>query len=73
MNTGTVKTYFEVVVEIYVEHKYTSDHIYNTDESRSTVGQSQSSRALIDVREKSSWMTISVRQVCTLYQIGASR
>ena len=58
----TVKTWFEAVTELRLQHQYTPDCIYNMDESGFAVGDSQSSRALVNVRERSSWKVISGRQ-----------
>lgn len=58
----TVKTWFEAVTELCLQHQYTPDRIYNMDESGFAVGESQSSRALVNIRERSSWKVISGRQ-----------
>ena len=49
-----IKPWFNAVAEICSEHRYSPEHRYNMDESGFAVGASQSSRALINVREKSS-------------------
>ncbi len=63
MSVETVKTWFKVVTELHLQHhQYTSDRIYKMDESGLGVGDSQSTRSLINIREKSSWKVISGRQ-----------
>lgn len=62
MSVETVKTWFEAVTELCLQHQYASDCIYNMDESGFAIGESQSSRGLVNVREKSSWKVISGRQ-----------
>ena len=54
--------WFEAVTELRIEHQYTLDRIYNMDESGFAVGDSQSSRALVNIREDSSWKVINGRQ-----------
>ena len=44
------------------EHRYAPSQIYNMDESGFAVGTSQASRALVNVRDKSSWKKIQGRQ-----------
>jgi hypothetical protein len=61
-NTETVQTWFKAVTELYIEHQYTPECIYNMDESGFAVGTSQSSRALVNIREQSSWKVINGRQ-----------
>jgi hypothetical protein len=61
MNVETVKTWFEAVTELYLQHQYDSERVCNMDESGFAVGESQSSRALVNVCEKSSWKVISGR------------
>jgi hypothetical protein len=55
MSVETVKTWFDAVTELRLQHKYTPERIYNMDESGFAVGESQSSRALVNIRENSSW------------------
>jgi len=57
-----VKTWFEAVTEVHFRYQYVPDYIYNMDKSGFAVGESQSSRALVNIREKSSWKVISGRQ-----------
>ncbi len=47
---------------IYLQHQYAPDCIYNMDDSGFAVGESQSSRALVNIRDKSSWKVVSGRQ-----------
>lgn len=54
MSVETVKTWFDAVTELRLQHKYPPERIYNMDESGFAVGDSQSSRALVNIREKSS-------------------
>lgn len=61
-NLELVKTYFEATTELYLQHQYPPERRYNMDESGFAVGTSQSSRALVNIREKSSWKVISGRQ-----------
>jgi hypothetical protein len=62
VNTDTVKTWFDAVTELRIQHHYPPECIYNMDESGFAVGTSQSSRVLVNVREQSSWKVISGRQ-----------
>jgi len=57
-----VKRWFDAVTELWVEHQYTPGHVYNMDESGFAVGASQSSRALVNIRNGSSWKQIGSRQ-----------
>ena len=45
-----------------MHNQYDPDHVYNMDESGFAVGASQSSRALVNIRESSSWKQIGSRQ-----------
>ena len=54
MSLEGTKMWFEAVTELYLQNQYPPDRIYNMDESGFAVGESQSSRALVNVREKSS-------------------
>jgi len=62
LSLEVVKTWFEAVTEVRFRYQHPPDHIYNMDESGFAVGESQSSRALVNIREKSSWKVISGRQ-----------
>lgn len=42
VNLEGIKTWFEAVTELCLQHQYTPDHIYNMDESGFVVGESQS-------------------------------
>jgi hypothetical protein len=57
-----VKRWFDAIAEQFVQHEYDLKNIYNMDESGFAVGESQSSRALTNIREGSDWMVISGRQ-----------
>lgn len=61
-NYDGVKKWFDAVTEIWTLNRYALDHVYNMDESGFAVGASQSSRALVNIRESSSWKQISSRQ-----------
>jgi hypothetical protein len=62
VNADTVKKWFDAVTELQIEHSYNPACIYNMDESGFAVGTTQSSRALVNVREESSWKVINSRQ-----------
>jgi hypothetical protein len=62
ISVETVKTWFDAVTELRLQHKYTPERIYNMDESGFAVGESQSSRALVNIREMSSWKVVPGRQ-----------
>jgi hypothetical protein len=57
----TVKTWFKAATELYLQHQYDAERVCNIDDSGFTVGESQPSKALVDVRENSSWKVISGR------------
>jgi len=62
LNSATVQGWFDAVTDLYIQHQYPPERIYNMDESGFAVGASQSSRALVNIREKSSWKVIKGRQ-----------
>lgn len=62
MSSDALVTWFDAVTELRIAHHYPPDCIYNMDESGFAVGASQSSRALVSVREMSSWKVIAGRQ-----------
>ena len=62
LSLEVVKMWFEAVTELRLEQQYAPDQIYNMDESGFAVGDSQSSRALVNIREDSSWKVINGRQ-----------
>jgi len=62
MSVEAVKTWFEAATELVLQHQYPPERMYNMDESGFAVGESQSSRALVNVRENSSWKVIQGRQ-----------
>ena len=57
-----IKPWFDAVAEISLEHHYPPECRYNMDESGFAIGASQSSRALVNLREKSSWKVIQGKQ-----------
>ena len=57
-----VRQYFDAVTELILQHQYPADCIYSMDESGFAVGESQSSRALVNIRDGSNWKVISGRQ-----------
>jgi hypothetical protein len=61
VNFEAGKAWFDAVTELIIEHQYTPERIYNMDESGFAVGDSQCSRALVNVREDSSWKVVSGR------------
>jgi hypothetical protein len=61
-NYEGVKRWYDTVTEVWIENQYAPDHVYNMDESGFAVGASQSSRALVNIREASSWKQIGSRQ-----------
>ena len=64
INIDTLKTWFDAVTELCIQNCYIPACIYNMDKSGFAVGASQSSRALVNIREQSSWKVISSRQEC---------
>ena len=58
----SVRRWFDAVTELFAQHQYPPERIHNMDESGFAVGDSQSSRALVNVRESTSWKSISGRQ-----------
>ena len=57
-----MKPWFDAIVEKCSERCYPPKHHYNMDESGFAIGASQSSKILVNVREKSSWKVIQGRQ-----------
>jgi hypothetical protein len=57
-----VTSWFEAVTSLVVQYQYPPHRIYNMDESGFAIGDSQSSRALVNIREGTSWKVISGRQ-----------
>jgi hypothetical protein len=57
-----VQTWFDAVTDLRLAHQYDPSSIYNMDESEFAVGTSQSSRVLVNVRDKVSWKVVSGRQ-----------
>ena len=62
MNKETAKIWFEAVTELHLQHQYPPEQQYNMDESGFAIGESQITRALVNIREKSSWKVINGRQ-----------
>jgi len=62
LSLNVAKMWFEAVTELCLQHQYAPHRIYNMDESGFAVGDSQSSRALVNIREQSSWKVINGRQ-----------
>ena len=62
MSVEATRTWFEAVEELCIQHQYPPERIYNMDESGFAVGQSQTSRVLVNIREKSSWKVVAGRQ-----------
>ncbi|KAK3116872.1 hypothetical protein LTR53_002312 [Teratosphaeriaceae sp. CCFEE 6253] len=61
-SVAALNTWFDAVAELFLQHQYPAERIYNMDESRFAIGTSQSSRALVNVREQSSWKVVKGRQ-----------
>jgi hypothetical protein len=57
-----VQTWFVAVTDLRLAHQYDPSSIYNMDESGFAVGTSQSSRVLVNIRDKVSWKVVSGRQ-----------
>ncbi len=53
-NYAGVQKWFDAVTELCIENQYAPEQIYNMDESGFAVGASQSSRALVNIRESTS-------------------
>ena len=62
VSAGAVQTWFDAVADLRLAHQYDPSSIYNMDESGFAVGTSQSSRVLVNVRDKVSWKVVSGRQ-----------
>ena len=73
-NTNGVKGWFDAVTELWTQHRYAADHVYNMDESGFVVGASQSSRALANICGASSWKQIGSRQewITAIECVGAA-
>ena len=65
MSVETAETWFDAVTELRLQHKYSPERMYNMDESGFAVGDSQSPRRLVNIREKSSWKFTPGRQQWT--------
>jgi hypothetical protein len=62
MDIKTVRTRFDMVTELRLQHKYTPKRIYTMEELGFAVRESHSSRALVKIREKSGWRVVPGRQ-----------
>jgi len=62
MNKETAKIWFEAVTKLHLQHQYPPEQQYNMDKSGFAIGESQTIRALVNIREKSSWKVINGRQ-----------
>lgn len=62
VNDDALSKWFDAVRALMDEHHYRPSQIYNMDESGFAVGASQTSRALVNVRDKASWKKIQGRQ-----------
>ena len=62
INSSIVEEWFQAVTSLIVEHQYQPKRIYNMDESGFAIGESQSSRSLVNIREELSWEVIQGRQ-----------
>lgn len=62
VNAEAVKRWFDAFTELFLEYQYTPEQVHNMDESGFAVVTSQTSRALVKVREKSSWRVVHGRQ-----------
>ena len=56
------KEVVQAVTDLVITHHYPPERIYYMDESGFTIGDSQSSRAFVRIREPSTWKMISGRQ-----------
>ena len=57
-----MQTWFDAVADLCLAYQYDPSSIYNIDESGFAIGTSQSSRVLVNVRDKVSWKVVSGRQ-----------
>ncbi len=62
ISVAALNTYFDAVTELFLQYLYLAERIYNMDESSFAMGASQSSRALVNIRERSSWKDVKGRQ-----------
>jgi len=74
-NVATAKIWFEAVTELHLQHQYPPDRQYNMDKSGFAVGDLQTTRVLVNVRENTSWKVINGRQewITAIEYISASR
>ena len=57
-----MKPWFNAIVRKYLKHCYFLEHHYNMNKSRFVIGNNQSFKTLINVREKSNWKMIQSKQ-----------
>lgn len=57
-----VEAYFSSLTELFTANTYALEDIYNVDESGFAIGESQTSRVLINIREGTNWKRIVGRQ-----------
>jgi hypothetical protein len=62
VNSDALSKWFDAVRALTDEHRYGPSQICKLDESGFAVGTSQTSRALVNVRDKTSWTKIQGRQ-----------
>ncbi|KAK1086446.1 hypothetical protein LTR48_003559 [Friedmanniomyces endolithicus] len=62
ISVEAMKTWFDAVTELFLQHQYPPACVDNMDELGFAVGANQSSRALVNIREKSSWEVVKGRQ-----------
>lgn len=59
VSLGAVQTWFAAGADLRPAHQYDSSSIHNMDGSEFAVGNSQSSKVLIKIRDKVSWKVVS--------------
>lgn len=74
VNSEALSKWFYSVRALMDEHQYRPSQIYNMDESGFAAGASQTSRALVNVRDKTSWKKIQGRQewITAIEVVGAA-
>jgi hypothetical protein len=61
MTRETVMQWFDAVSEMLATHHHPPHRIYNMDESGFAIGESQTSRVLVNIRDGANWSQISGR------------
>lgn len=61
ISVEAMNTWFDAVTELFLQHQYPPACVDNLDESGFAVGANQLSRALVKIREKSSWEVVKGR------------